>query len=159
LTLDDLLIPYWAFMIGGAAFVLWKGSAPERYGVGTIITMAVFQITMEVVNPSKFYKRRRRLTRCRHDRLSGLRCHRAACTKGLTVMGRRAPDHRLVCTLFTLGLPIDLSGGLLDHAHYPDRDHRGADVGGNDLAAAKVPPRPQRHSMAGLGRRCSMAPG
>ncbi len=54
MTLDDLQIPYWAFMLGASAFVLWKGSAPERYGVGTIITMAVFQITMEVVNPSRF---------------------------------------------------------------------------------------------------------
>jgi hypothetical protein len=53
-TLDDLLIPYWAFMLGGSAFVLWKGCVPERYGVGTIITMTVFQGTMEVVNPSRF---------------------------------------------------------------------------------------------------------
>lgn len=54
MTLNDLLIPYQLFMLGAAAFVLAKGGAPERYGVVTIICMAVFQIIMEVVTPSRF---------------------------------------------------------------------------------------------------------
>lgn len=54
MSLDALLIPYHAFMLGGSAFVIWKGLAPERYGVGTIVTMAIFQIVMEIVTPSRF---------------------------------------------------------------------------------------------------------
>lgn len=54
MNLEFLLIPYWAFMLGASTFVLWKGGAPERYGVGTIVAMAIFQITMEVVTPSRF---------------------------------------------------------------------------------------------------------
>lgn len=54
MTLNDLLIPYQLFMLGSSAFVLARGGAPERYGVGTIICMAIFQIIMEVVTPSRF---------------------------------------------------------------------------------------------------------
>lgn len=54
MTLNDLLIPYQIFMLAACAFVLWKGCTPERYGVGTIVAMAIFQLTMEVVTPSRF---------------------------------------------------------------------------------------------------------
>jgi len=53
-TLNDLLIPYQLFMLASSTFVLAKGGAPERYGAVTIICMAVFQIIMELVNPSRF---------------------------------------------------------------------------------------------------------
>ncbi|MGE4404342.1 hypothetical protein [Pseudomonas sp.] len=52
--MNQLLIPYQIFMLGASAFVLWKGCAPERYGVGTIFAMAVFQIIMQAVTPSRF---------------------------------------------------------------------------------------------------------
>lgn len=52
--LNQLVFPYQIFTTSTLIVVLWKGGAPERYGVATIVAMAVYQLTMETIIPSRF---------------------------------------------------------------------------------------------------------
>lgn len=52
--LNVLVLPYATFMGVTLILVLWKGGAPERWGVASIVAMAAYQLTMETIIPSQF---------------------------------------------------------------------------------------------------------
>lgn len=54
MTLSDVAIPWATFMALSLLFILWKGGAPERLGVASIVALGVFQLTVEMLFPSKF---------------------------------------------------------------------------------------------------------
>lgn len=54
MELSQLVLPYQVFMAATFVVVLWKGGAPERLGVASIVAMAAYQLTMERIVPSQF---------------------------------------------------------------------------------------------------------